>query len=392
MNEAAAARAREPSTRGALTEILDAPLPFDGLLYINSATIIEKYIDAWRAGLRARAPLLAAASMARKDAPSPKTMLSMLEGFLNAFQSLRAVAVGAKPYDGGIEISTLVQEEKPGPGGPIAAPDLAQFLPPADLRVVWNSRDLRRLVDFYLRIYGQMLDEVPGLRPQVQALIDEWLKATKGMDSAMAWSFGGDKTFRGQGIMRVDNPAAVQALMQKAVQLFNQGPVHDVYKGMGIDLQIVQKPKVRKLRGFFVDRYEYRLQLGQELTDPTVRLVWEKLGGMVYEVARIGPYLVYAMNGSIDAVVNSLFTGKGENPMKALSAFPAGGHLYVEANLPGLLSGMKSLLPPAAADRIPTLPPQPEPVSLFGYDSGETGYYKLRLPGPLLAAIAAAFR
>ena len=59
-------------------------------------------------------------------------------------------------YDGGVEVSTLIQEKpragnSTGEKGPIAAANLAQFLPPGDLRLVWNSRDIRRYIDFYLR-------------------------------------------------------------------------------------------------------------------------------------------------------------------------------------------------------------------------------------------------
>ena len=70
-------------------------------------------------------------------------------------------------------------------GGPLAAPNLAQFLPPGDVNVVWNSRDLQRLVDFYMRLYGPMLDEQPQLRTVSSLLVEPELVADlKG--SAMA--------------------------------------------------------------------------------------------------------------------------------------------------------------------------------------------------------------
>jgi hypothetical protein len=389
MNAEVAAKAR--TERPGLLEILNAPILFDGLLYINSATILDKYLPVMRQGLHNLEPLLAAAAVQRKDAPSPKATLGMLESFLGSMESLRAVAIGAKPYDGGLEISTLVQQRQPEPGGPIAAPDLAQFLPPADLRVVWNIREVKKTLDFYLRTYGPLLDEKPGLRAQVQALADELSTTCQHMDSAIGFKLGGERGFSSQGLMRVDNPAAFLKIIAKIVPLFNEGPIHDSYKSMGIDLQIVHTPNTRKLKGWPVERYQYRVTLGPEVTEPSLKLIWEKIAGSTYEVAQIGPYVAFASNSSLEELVNSLFTGKGSSPMKATTVFPAGGHLYVDLNLPSMFAGLKSMLPEPLAQKMPTLPAGMDPVLLFGYDSGETGYYKLRLPGPLLVSLANAF-
>lgn len=373
-----------------LVEILNAELPFDGVLYIHLAAIFDKYMPILRQGLNGLGPALAASEPQTKGGPSPQATLGMIDGILTGFEALRAVAIGATPYDGGIEASVLLQDRSSHAGGPIAAPDLAQFLPPADVRVVWNSRDIKRTMDYFLRVYGPLLDEGPGLRAQVQALLDEWMQASRRLDSAMAFQFGGERAFRGQGILRADKAANLRQVLHKGLELFNQGPIHDAYKRMGVDLQIAYKPQVRKLKGFGVDRYEYSVKVSSALTDPMARAVWERFSGSSYEVTQMGAYLVYALNGSVDAVVSALYAGKGQNPMKALAVFPPGGHIYIDLHLQGLFAALKSLLPANLADKIPTLPPQPEPVTCFGYDGGETAYYKLRLPGPLLAALGSA--
>lgn len=390
MNAAVAERAR--AGREGLVQLLNAPLPFDGLLYLNASGIVNRYLPTLRNGLHAMEPVLTAAAIQRPDAPSPKSIIGTLDGLFSSLEGLRAIAVGAKPYDGGLEISTLVQEQKAHPGGPVSSPDLAQFLPVGDVRLVWNSRDTKRMLDFFMSVYGPILDDKPGVKAQVMPLVDEWAKASQRIDSAMSVSFGGEHGFRGHGLMRVDNAQAAFALVARSVQLFQAGPVHDAYKAMGIDVQVVRKAKARKLFGWPVDRYEYHLTMGQQVADPASLAMMNKLSNMTYEVAQIGPYVAYALNGSLDDIVKPLFTGKGPNPMKATGAFPPGGHLYMECNVSSLLSGFKSLLPPPAADRLPSLPPQPDPVMLFGYDSGDTGYYKLRVPGPLLLAMRGAMQ
>lgn len=390
MNDGVAEQAKAQVT--ALQDILTAQLPFEGILYLNAATILDKYLPILRGSMRSVEPMLALAAAQRKDAPNPKSILGMMEQMLGALETVRAVAVGVKPYDGGIELSTMVQDRQPSQGGPVAAADLASFLPPSDIRLTWNSRDLKRTLDFYLNMYGPMFDEKPGLRGQIQGLADEWMKASRRMESAASFQLGGEKGFRGYGLLRVDNPAVVLSVMRKTLGLFNQGAIHDLYKGMGIDFQITHKQRVRKIKGWPVDRYDYRLIVSPELAQQQSRALWDKLSGTSYEVAQIGPFIVYGTNSSIDEVVNALFTGKGAHPMKSTTVFPPGGGLYLDVNVPAVLAGFKQLSPPNVAERLPDLPPLPDLVTLYSYDGGETSMYKLRIPGLLLASLRGGSR
>ncbi len=390
LNSAVAERAQ--TQKPALQAILDAQDPFDGLLYLHCAAIFDKYMPALRERLQRLEPVLAAAQ--RQEAANPQTATAMLENLLTSLQRLRAIAVGLKPYAGGFEVSTLVQNRQPELGGPIAAPDLAQFLPSGDLRVIWNSRDIKRFIDFYMHLFGPMLDEKPALRTQISTLAADWLLASRHIDMAMSVQFAAGRGYSSQGLARVEHPAAILAVWKKTILLFHEGPVHDMYQRMGVNLQVLHKPRVRKIKGWAVDRYEYRVTVGPEVTDSSARAIWEKLSGNVYEMAQVGPYLAFASNRSMDELVYSLLagpsSGRGAPRMRALSMFPPGGHLYMDVNVPGLLAGLKALLPASMAAKVPVLPPQLEPLTAFGYDGGETGYYKLRLPGPLLAALSAA--
>lgn len=390
MNDGVAEQAKAQAS--ALQEILTAQLPFEGILYLNAATIADKYLPVLRNSMRQIEPMLALAAVQRKDAPNPKSIVGMMEQMLGALETVRAVAIGVKPYDGGIELSTMVQDRQASPGGPVAAADLASFLPPADIRLVWNSRDLKPTLDFYLNMYGPMFDEKPGLRGQVQGLADEWMKASRHLESAASFQLGGEKGFRGHGLLRVDNPVAVLSVMRKTLNLFNQGAIHDLYKGMGIDFQVTHKQRVRKIKGWSVDRYDYRLTVSPELAQQQSRAIWDKLSGTSYEVAQIGPFIVYGTNTSIDEVVHALFTGKGAHPMKSTTVFPPGGGLYLDANMPAVIAGLKQLSPPNVAERLPDLPPLPDLVTMYKYDGGETSLYKLRVPGLLLASLRGSGR
>jgi hypothetical protein len=144
MNATAVDRAREQ--KDTLLSLLSAPTPFDALLYVHTDAILAKYAPVLRQGIRAMQPVLAMTAARQPGAPSPQSTMAMFDGVVSSLETLRAAAVGVGTYEGGVEVSTLIQDKQPRPGmgpgdkGPIAAPNLAQFLPPGDLRVVWNSR------------------------------------------------------------------------------------------------------------------------------------------------------------------------------------------------------------------------------------------------------------
>lgn len=399
MNPKALDQARDQ--KDALLGIAGAETPFDALVYLHVDAMMSKYAPVLRQGIRAMLPMLALSAGRQPGAPSATSTVAMLEGLVSSLETVRGVAIGARPYDGGVELSALLQDKaaRPGEKGPIAAPNLMQFLPAGDVNVVWNSRDVQRIVDFYMRLYGPILDEQPQLRTAIQGLVDEWMKIGRKSEMAASISLGGERLFRMQGLLRVDNPAALLALGRKTAGMFGQGPLHDAYKRLGVELQISTKQGVRKVQGWPVDRYEYKLggpattQATQAASAGLNRQLLDKLGGASYEVAQIGPYIVYAMNAPIDPVVTALFKGPSSAPGapgSAQVAFPPGGTLYADVNLSSLLKGAASLLPPEAAARIPSLPPEVGTLTFFGYDGGDVSYYKTRIPMTLILAIKAA--
>ena len=392
MNGQALDRAR--AQKDTLLGLSGAPTPFDALLYVHIDAVLSKYAPVLRQGIRAMQPLLMMTAARQPGSPSPASTMAMFEGLVTSLEALRAAALGVRPYDGGVELSALVQDKaaKPGDKGPIAAANLAQFLPAGDVKLVWNTRDIQRMVDFYMRLYGPMLDEQPQLRTVVQGMVDEWVKLGRKMEMAVSFTLGGDKAFRAYGLMRVDSPAAMLALGRKTVGLMQQGPVHDAYARLGVDLQLTGKQGVRKVQGWPVDRYEYKSVLTPAAQNSPAKPFWEKLTGMSYEVAQVGPYVVYALNAPVDDVVKALFKGPvaGSPGMQALSAYPAGGSFYADINFSSLFKGMAALVPAELAGRMPSLPPEAGPLLLFGYDAGEVGYYRARIPMTLILALKTA--
>ncbi len=390
-----AAQERVNSDGEALLTLAQKQAPFELTLFINAMPIMAKYGPMLRTGLAAMGPMLALTAPQNPAAPSPKSTLAMLEQMISTVEELQTLTVGTNVTDSALEVSLVTTNKGgDGSGGPLAVPDLARFVPPGDLKLQWNTRDFKKTLDWYLRVYGGFLEENPALKAQVDALINDWLKAGRGMQTAASLSFRSGQGLTMHGIMRVENGPAALAALRRSVTLFSTGPVHDLYKKLGVDLVITSKPGVRKIKGNPVDRYEYTVKTNpdQQGLDPAAKAMLAKFSGLSYEVLHTGPYLVYTMGAPVDAVAEGLFAGKGAYPMAAMKAFPAGGSLYLELDLAPILEWMKALAPPSAAVKLPTLPVQGSVLSLWSYDSGATSYQKAVIPTQLLQNLTAAVR
>ena len=392
-----AAQERVKTDGEALLVLAQTKGPFELTLFVNALPIMAKYGPMLRAGIAAMGPMLALATPPSGSAatPSPKSTMAMLDQMVSGLSELKSFTIGSNVTQSALELSLVTQQKTGDKGsGPQAVSDLAQFVPPGHIRMQWNTRDFKKLVDWYLRMYGAFLDEKPALKAQVEAAITDWLKAGRVMQTALSMDYRSGQGLTMRGIMRVEDGPAAMAAVRRSVKLFSEGPVHDLYKSMGIELQITSKPGVRKLQGNAVDRYEYTMKTNPEQpnVDPAVKAMFSKLSGLSYEIVQTGPYLVYTLGAPVESVADPLFTGHGPYPMAAMKAFPAGGSLYLELDVAQSLEALKGLVPADSSAKLPTLPAQGSMVSMWSYDSGATSYQRVVIPTQLLQNIAAAAR
>lgn len=392
LNQGAVARAR--GQKEALLQLASASTPFDGLLQLQTATMLAKYGPVVKQGVRALSPMLSLAALRNPGGPSGPAQVQTLEALLGYLERLQSVAVGVQILPGGVEVSSLFQYKQGGAGGPIAAPDLAQFLPPGDVRLAFSSRDVKALTDLYLLLYGPMMNELPELKSLTLTLVEDWLKMSKTVDAALSLRFGDKHSLQAFGIVRPDNAQAALGVVRRGMQQQQQSPPTTVYQSMGLKVQLTGQQSLRKVRGWAVDHYEYKLGPTSGTTEGA-GLALEQLGAVSYEVCQVGPYLVYALNTPIDELVATLFAGPGgagTTKMKAMTHFPAGGMLYADVDLGTVLEGVRKFLPADLKRSLPAVARNIGQVTLFGYDSGGVTMYKARLPTTVLLALETAVR
>ena len=372
-----ATQAKAQTQRESLIKLAAAQSPFDVVLYAYLDPILQKHGATLR-------ELLRKASTAGQQPAMPGTQESVSKLFnqaVDALVELKSAAVAANLSDKALELS-LITESKAATtkAEPYAVPDLVQFLPPAHLRFQWNTRDMQRFMDFYMKTYAPMFDSQPPLKEAMQAVIREWQKAGQKMSMSAAVTIGGESFLQMTSIMKVDDGKAAMAAMRNGFKLLQSPEMKKSWEQLGIEMQSTSAQGVRKLHGWPVDRYEY----SYKVVKPEMKqaqAMFDKLSNMKMEVAQVGGYLVFAMGGSVDQPVNALMTGKGEFPTEAQKRFPAGGAAYVDIDLQRIVQTVEKQL--GRPIGVP-LPQGAEVVSAASFDGGPASQFQLHVPKPLV--------
>ncbi|MFO0573867.1 MAG: hypothetical protein U1A78_07720 [Polyangia bacterium] len=387
LNPAGAERAAaEGQALGATAE---AKTPFDLLLLVHMDSVMAKYGPQLQKML-AQIPLNGSRDQPGMEGAT-QSGRKILEEMIDRVSAMKALSIGAQLSDSALELALITDDKQAGDkAGPVAAPDLAQFMPPGQVRFQWHVRDVQKIADFYLRTYAPVLDSKPALKQQIQQLVAEWQKAGRSQLYAGSMSFGGEKFMQISALMKVDNGKAAMAAVRKGIALFDNPELKEVYKNLGIEMSMTSQPGVRKLHGWPVDRYAYTFKVTKPELQQAAGLL-SKLSGMTYEIVQVGDYLAFTIGGTVDELVNSLMTGKGAGGLAAMKQFPAGGGFYADVDVMRIAKAAAAMSGREVS--LPELPPGAQTLTLWSYDAGQTAMYKASVPRPLIdLAISAAMR
>ena len=372
-----ATQAKLTTQKESLLKLAGAPTPFDVVVYAYLDPIMQKHGQTLRT-------LLTKASEAGQQPQLPGTQESVSKLFgqmVDAMTELKSAAIGANLTDKALELSVVTEQKALAAANqPYAVPDLVQFLPPAHVRLQWNTRDMQKFMDFYMRTYAPMFESQPPLKDAMQTVVREWQKAGSKMSMAASVSIGGESFLQMTSIMKVDDGKAAMQAMKNGFKLLQGPEAKKSWEKLGIEMQSSSAPGVRKLHGWPVDRYEYSYKIVKpELQQ--AQAMFDKLSNMKMEVVQVGNYLLFAMGGSVDGAVNALMSGKGEFPTEAAKRFPAGGSTYIDVDLKRILDTTeKQLGRPLGMP----LPQGAEVLSAAAFDGGPSSQYQLYVPKPLV--------
>lgn len=366
-----------------LWQVARSQEPGDLGVYVNLASLVSRY------GPRAREALAGLAQNlpdkpATPGQPSPRAGLSMIEKLLDKVQSLKSLSFMVSLLPGDIEMATVVEDKQGQPSEPLAVPDLTPLLPAGEVRVQFNVRDAQRWAREYWNVYGGVFAEQPGVAAQLKSLMDDFAKVAPRSQVAVAVAL--KPTLRFYVIQAVPDAGALVALWRRNVAQMSSGPVHEMYAHQGIDMQISVTPAVRKLYGWPVDRYRYQVKGGDKFP-PKVREFMGKVSEAPVEVMQLGNYVLVTMNDTADGLAQAVLTGRGGGAVRARAVYPAGGTSYGDVDLNGLWSGLREVLPPRDAQRMPELPAGMGPATFASFEGDGASYYRTQFPRALLGML-----
>lgn len=379
LNPAGAERAG--SQGQALLTTAEAKTPFDVLLYVHLDAVMARYGAQLRQML-AQVPLGGGRAEPPGMEGATKSGMKILEEAIDRIAAMRSLSIGAQLSDTALELALLTEDKQAGEkGGGLAQPDLAQFVPPGQLRFQWQVRDLQKLADFYLRTYSPMLDSKPQLKQKLSQFVADWTKAGRSQLYAGSMSFGGEKFMQVSALMKTENGKAAMEAVRKGIALFDTPEIKELYKNMGMEVSTVGQQNVRKLHGWPVDSYKYTFKVTKPELQQAAGLI-SKMSGMTYEVVQVGDYLAFTIGGSVDELVNSLMSGKGVGGLNAMKQFPAGGSFYADVDVVRIAKAAAAV----SGQRVPLpeLPPNAQMLTLWAYDAGQTSMYKAAVPRAII--------
>ena len=209
-------------------------------------------------------------------------------------------------------------------------------------------------------------------------------KLTAGRSVALS----ADGKFQGESLVVADNNQALLDLIRKILKDdINKGAFHDVYKALGMDMNVTEDPQPRKVGGWDVYHYTLTVKAGAEMPAQERENVEKMFKGASIEVGLIGKYVMATMGEPLDVLADRLFNNTPGESNQATKAYPPGGFLYMDLSVPAMLNYMKQTLPADQAAKLPKFSPGAPPVVMAGYQADGMAYCRLGVPKSLLTSL-----
>lgn len=379
-----------------LNALNKASMPTDLAFYLNSQALMDKYGPVLRQQIQTIQALMSLAKpQGKMDMAQMQRILGVeMQAALDALEQTKYLGFNLDMPAEALDFSLILKAkagtglEKGLMGGPVAAPELTQFLDKtAFVKTGQSVRDLGTLIDLYMKYLGMAVGpSQEAAMKQMKADLEPFKKIKDAhWSTSIAISPEGKMIYEGV-MMTGDNDAMMKLIQEKMTVWINQGPLHDFYKGMGVEMMAKVNPKARKVRGWPVQVYEIQMTINQNMPAESRARIEKMFGNMAMEISQMGPYVLFTMGKPLDGLADRVFSEQGNEPIEAVRAYPPGGVLYVDFNLPALVNSMKGTMKPEEAARIPAFPAGTPPITGFGYHGEGMAYYRMMIPRALLGA------
>lgn len=380
-----------PSTSRTLDQLVAAPMSGDVEVVVN----VEAAAARWQAEIErgfetVRDEMRQGPSELRASAAAFDVYVKVLR---DALATIRTLTLGFEAGEKDLLLEAVSRHKGPAAASKevLGMPDLGRFVAPADMRFEWSGTGWASLTDFYVAYYAALLPKRPDLVARFERLFRTWSEGQTFM--AGGFTMGGEGgLIRGSAVIQSDRAEAQYAAMLEGVELTREPDVQALMRYSGASAELKLERKIREIKDFPVDRLTYAIHFDEAKLGPeAVQALRPFMQPIVVEIVRAGPFIAttFGQPGeALDRLVAELDEGKGSHPsLTARGQHPAGGTMYWDLDLGGLLAHMEALLPPGTPSPWPRLVAGIGPVTLYGRSVDPVSHYRLRVPMSLVNAL-----
>lgn len=339
-------------------------------------------------------------------ANSMQSIMKILEGELRLALSIASQCdqfeVALKPAGGSLRIDkTIVPQAGSRLAGLVSAPKVNE--PNAKIRAGYFDGAMIAFdacmantdawMEFALAEAGELEKAMHLGEGDVRAIIEQVGKFWQGLGGSFAEAV--DLSASGMSVgylIEVKDEAAAMAMLRQMPT--DMAPLLKLYEGMGIQMTMAFKEKVRSYKGTDIHRLAMTMNMKDQPEEVEEQLEAMGMTNLVYEIAVVDGIMIYTMGGmkmdtAIDRLTDASFTPAR---LKARAVYPAGGSWYGDIDVARYLSFVAAFMPAEAGAIQPmvSMLQGTEPMTTAAFREDGCVMFSLNIPGDLIARIGQA--
>lgn len=280
-----------------------------------------------------------------------------------------------KAKDGATTLTKFLSAE------PVVAPELTRYVSRNEIVGQMTMRDINAYMNIVYSYMGTVLKpgEIEELRRQFAGI-----EKIGTLHTAAGYSMSPNVGFHGEYVMMADRPDELMKVIHDKMSIANNGPLHDFYMGLGMDVRVSSQPLERDYKGCAVKKYEMTMAAGPNATDLDRKMMSKMFPGKLpVEIARIGNIVVVTLGEPADGLIDRVLAPEGRSPSRAVMTFPAGAVFYMDMNIVSYLHNVGDMMPGMPKMNLPASAP---PVIVAGYHQQGQAYYIFQVPREMVTA------
>jgi len=394
-----AAKSVEGPSRALVEALAAGAAMADIEIVVQAPTVLRSFGESVTMALEGLPAALVAAT-GQRVAFQPAALRATGEALARWFGEVATVLVTAEV--GKTALSATLVSRAAARGAALEAggdgerlPAYARFVPSGALRAAFRTTPCASP-----SLAERLLDAVLAGSSEARSALHADLRVFTGAVAGGAFSVapGGPGVARGVILVQSEAAPAMRAALLDIARRLADPVVTEALWRRTITLAVEVTENARESHGAAVARLRFTVAAGAGLGSASKTPLFARLFArpIEVEIVQSGETLLVTFDEEaavLDGTLGALYDGTGRHPeLHARQTAPEGGDLYVDLDLASGLTASATLLGPAAARRLPRLPADAPPMTLFSASAPGLRQHRLTVPRAVFDALRGAAR